>query len=386
MRIAFVPAARVIGDDLPNGEALAAIGVLRELAARGHELLVYCERAQLSSPIPNATIIEVSADGPTVAAGRVAFADRISRDLARRHADRAIDLAHLLLPITVDEGYAPTLPAGVPLVIGPVTGSWPRAASSSPRLAARAAGLLTEPVERRRHRRTLRAARAILVATTDAANGLPQELRERFVPCSPGVIASRFTPGPLPLEPVIGFLSVLQTRKGIEVLLAALPSIRARVPRVKLLVAGDDPIGMRPGLDSMIQQIGVADAVTFLDGIAPADTPSFYRQIRVFCQPSIGEPFGATVLEAMASGRPVVATGQGGPADTVKDGVTGRLVPPGSTEALADALVSLLVSPALAARMGSAGLERVRERYDLPHIVSTMERAYLDRAERVHAS
>jgi glycosyltransferase involved in cell wall biosynthesis len=386
MRIAFVPAARVIGDDLPNGEALAAMGVLRELASRGHELLIYCERSEIREPIPNATIIEISAEGTTAAAGRIAFSDRIGRDLAKRHAEKPVEVAHLLLPITVDEGYAPALPAGVPLVIGPVTGSWPRAASSSPRLAARAAGLLTDPVEKRRHRKTLRSARSILVATSDAANQLPQELRDRFVPCSPGVVADRFAPEPLPDEPNIGFLSVLQHRKGVHILLEAFPTVRERVPRARLFIAGDDPQGLRPALEARASELGVADAVTFLDGIAPADTPGFYSNIRVFCQPSIGEPFGATVLEAMAKGRPVVATCQGGPADTVVDGITGRLVPPDSVEALADALVQLLADPSSAERFAIAGAERAREVYDLPLIVSTMERAYTDHSQRVHAS
>lgn len=386
MRIAFVPAARIIGDDLPNGEALAAMGVLRELASRGHELLIYCERSHIREPIPNATIVEISAEGPTAGAGRIAFSDRIAKDLAKRHAEKPVEVAHLLLPITVDEGYAPALPAGVPLVIGPVTGSWPRAASSSPRLAARAAGLLTDPVEKRRHSKTLRTAETILVATSDATNQLPHELRGRFVPCSPGVVADRFAPEPLPSDPNIGFLSVLQQRKGVHLLLEAFRTVRERVPRARLFIAGDDPVGLRPALEARASELGVADAVTFLDGIAPADTPGFYSKIRVFCQPSIGEPFGATVLEAMAKGRPVVATCQGGPADTVIDGVTGRLVPPNAVEPLADALVQLLADPAAAQRLGAAGAERVRAIYDLPRIVSTMERAYHDHSERVHAS
>lgn len=381
MRIAFVPAARFLADDVANGEALAAAGVLRTLADRGHDLLVYCERAQLATPLPNAEIVEISASGPTVAAGRLAFANRIASDLARRHATERVDVAHLLLPITVDEGYAPRLPADVPLVVGPVTGSWSRAAASSPRLAARATGLLTTPLERRRHRRTLAQATMVLAATRDAREQLPPELRDRSVIRSPGVDARRFAPEPLGSEPVIGFLSVLHPRKGIEVLLDAFGRVRAAIPAARLLVCGEDPDGLRAGLERR-----APTGVTFLGGVAPADTPAFYARCQVFCQPSLREPFGATVLEAMATARPVVAFDAGGPADTIVHGETGFLVPLGDAEArvgaLADALIRALADPGLLERMGKAGRARVGSLYDLDVLCDDLEAAYAGELSR----
>lgn len=387
MRIAFVPAARLLSDREPNGESLIALDLLRALADRGHELLVYCERAELERPVPGAEIVEISAAGRTGALGRLAFSDRIGRDLATRHAQRRIDVAHLIFPCTSTEGYAPTLPAGVPLIVGPLNGSWPRAVASSPRLAARAASLLTSAVEQRRHRATLQTAKAVLVATSDAMRALPPGPRDRAVDCPFGVDATRFSPEPLPAEPVIGVCSILSPRKGLDQLIRALPAIRTRIPRASLRIAGPDPLGVRTELQALAEAEGVADAVTFLGGIAPNAIEAFYAGCRLVVQPSIGEPFGMSILEAMSCGRPVVAIGQGGPLDTVLDQRTGRLVVPGSVKALADAIVAVLCEPRGAERLGSAGRARIEQRFDLARIVDTIEASYRDAAqEHAHAS
>jgi len=384
MRIAFVPAARLLSDRDPNGESLIALDLLRALGSRGHELLVYCERADLQTQIPNAEIIEVPVSGRTAALGRLAFSDRIGRDLAARHAERRIDVAHLIFPCSSNEGYAPTLPSGVPLIVGPLNGSWPRAVASSPRLAARAASLLTSAVEQRRHRATLSSARAVLVATSDAMRALPTDLRDRIIDCPFGVDATRFAPEPLPHEPIIGVCSILSPRKGIDTLIAAMPRIRASVPKARIRIAGPDPLELRGELEALAEVHGVADAVTFLGGIDPSDVADFYAGCRIVVQPSHGEPFGMSVLEAMSCGRPVVATGQGGPVDTIEDHRTGRLVVPGSVNALADAVISVFCEPRGAERLGTAARARIEQRFELGLIVDTIEASYRD-ANREHA-
>lgn len=388
MRIAFVPAARLLSDVEPDGEGLIAVNLLHELGSRDHELLVYCERAHLETPIPNASIVEISAHGATTALGRLAFSDRIGRDLAERHGERPVDVAHLIFPCTSDEGYAPTLPGGVPLVVGPLNGSWPRAAASSPRLAARAASLFPHAVEQRRHRATLRAAGALLVSTSDARRSLPPELRGGAIDCPFGIDASRFTPEPMPAAPIIGVCSILSERKGIRALIEAMPKVRASVPRASLRIAGTDPHRLRPDLEGLAARLGVGDAVTFLGGIDPVAVPAFLNGCRIVVQPSIGEPFGMTVVEAMACGRPVVAFPSGGPADNVVDGVTGRLAARTDPGALAEAIVTVLAEQRGAERAGDAARRRAVERYAAPRVADLIEDSYrsVTSRGRMHAS
>jgi glycosyltransferase involved in cell wall biosynthesis len=88
------------------------------------------------------------------------------------------------------------------------------------------------------------------------------------------------------------------------------------------------------------------------------------------------EPFGVVALEAMACGVPVVASAVGGLVDTVLDGVTGALVPPGDVARLAEELRGLLADPARRTRFGRAGVRRARSRYDWATIAHDTLRAY----------
>jgi glycosyltransferase involved in cell wall biosynthesis len=96
----------------------------------------------------------------------------------------------------------------------------------------------------------------------------------------------------------------------------------------------------------------------------------------VFVMPSYYETFGISCLEAMAFGLPVVATRAGGLPEVVEDGVTGLLVPPGDTHALAEAIGRLLRDPDLRRRLGEAGRERVLARFTAEHVVKEMIPVY----------
>jgi glycosyltransferase involved in cell wall biosynthesis len=187
-----------------------------------------------------------------------------------------------------------------------------------------------------------------------------------------GVDAARFPATALPDDPVVLFLSVLLPRKGYETLLAAWPYVHARIPRARLVIAGDDPRGLMPSIKAAADAIG---GIEIHGPVAPADAPALFRRARVFCQPSHGEPFGMTILEAMASGRPVVATAAGGVPGFVREGVHGRLVPAGDEQLLADALICTLERRDEAVRIGKTNAEYAR-RFDWDRVVDRIEDAY----------
>ena len=385
MRIAFVPAARLLSDRRANGEGLIAEALLRRLAARGHEVVAYCEEADFAEPITGVEVREISAQAPSAALSRIAFAKRIARDVARER----FDVAHLLFPLNTAEGYA--MVRGVPLVAGPMFLPWPASVAPKPRAAARVANAWLGRRERRMHARTLRCADKLLVTGSASVAAIPASLHHKVEEIPFGVDSARIPVAPLPEEPTIGFLSVLQRRKGADVLLRAMPAVLRAVPRARLLLAGDDPSGLRPELEHLAASLGVAHAVTFWGPVAPGDEAfAMHRRARVFCQPSIGEPFGMAVLEAMATGRPVVATAAGGVTDIVVDGEGGRLIRPGDERLLADALISVLSDPAAAARMGAANRRRVEQRFDLDGVTSKIEAVYASlagvRKDPVHAA
>jgi glycosyltransferase involved in cell wall biosynthesis len=154
---------------------------------------------------------------------------------------------------------------------------------------------------------------------------------------------------------VFGFASRLIDGKGIPELIEAFASVTSRSPApVRLRLAGDGP--ERAHTCSLIERHGVA-AQTELPGVV-ADMPRFWRDVDVAVMPSTApESFGMVALEAMAAGRPVVATRNGGADAVVLDGVTGRLVPCGDAPALAEAMLAYASDPHLRADHGAAARE-----------------------------
>jgi glycosyltransferase involved in cell wall biosynthesis len=155
--------------------------------------------------------------------------------------------------------------------------------------------------------------------------------------------------------PVVLEVARLAEVKGQRHLIAAL----ARLDASGILVGEDIERGgsYEEVLRREAERLDVADRVVFAG--YRSDVPAVLAGCDVFCLPSTAEGMPLSVLEAMAQGKPVVATAVGGTPELVVDGVTGLLVPPGDAEALAEALGRVLSDPELAKRMGAAGRQRV---------------------------
>lgn len=166
--------------------------------------------------------------------------------------------------------------------------------------------------------------------------------------------------------------------KGIRPLLGALAILARRGRAVQLRVLGRGPEELR--LRAEAQALGLTDRVRF--DTAPVPNAGMYRiyeEADIYVQPSLAEPFGSAVIEAMAAGLPVVASAVGGMLDTVEDGVTGFLAPADDPPALAERLDALVTDPARRRTMGEAGQKRSLHRYDY-HVVS---RTYADWIHRL---
>jgi glycosyltransferase involved in cell wall biosynthesis len=160
---------------------------------------------------------------------------------------------------------------------------------------------------------------------------------------------------PRPLMPnVLGSMGRLQTEKGFDILLQAM---RELPPEVRLLLGGEGLLEQE--LARQVADLGLRQRVDLL-GFVP-DVPAFHNRTGLFVLASRSEGLGLVIAEAMAAGRPVVATRVGGIPEVVVDGETGLLVAPEDPGALAAAIRRLLADPALAARMGEAGRRRAAD-------------------------
>jgi glycosyltransferase involved in cell wall biosynthesis len=171
---------------------------------------------------------------------------------------------------------------------------------------------------------------------------------------------------------VIGCIARLEPEKGHAILLEAFRRVRAAESRARLLLIGEG--SEREQLEIVGQKLGLNGSVQFL-GVR-ADVPDLLMSCDVLTLPSIREGLPIAILEAMAAGKPVVATEVGSVPEVVQHESTGLLVPPRDSEALAKALQMLLADPTKRRRLGAMGRKLVEERYSLHRTLEQYESVY----------
>jgi glycosyltransferase involved in cell wall biosynthesis len=207
-------------------------------------------------------------------------------------------------------------------------------------------------------RGVLRGAKLVIAASTALAQAASQ-LGARDVRVIPSGVDLPDEVGPEADPPEVLYAGRLSKEKGVLELVEATRGMH-------LVVAGDGPLRAR-----------VAAARGFVPN---EELQALYARAAVFACPSRREGFGVACLEAMAHGRPVVATNVGGLRDLVVDGETGLVVPPCDPAALRAALRRLLVDPELRRRLGAAGRQRAQERFSWAAVTDATLAAYADAA------
>jgi glycosyltransferase involved in cell wall biosynthesis len=173
---------------------------------------------------------------------------------------------------------------------------------------------------------------------------------------------------------VIGSIARLSPEKDLPTLLRAFARIRAQAPAVRLILAGHGP--ERPTLERLVEELQLTDAVEFLGHVT--DVRTVHARVHVVVLSSLVEGLPVAVLEAMAAGRPVVATAVGGNVEAVLDGRTGFLVAPRNPEALADAVLAIIGDPARALAMAECGQRHVDEHFTARAVAEKTHRMLLD--------
>jgi glycosyltransferase involved in cell wall biosynthesis len=176
-----------------------------------------------------------------------------------------------------------------------------------------------------------------------------------------------------PATPVIGTVGRLEARKGTALLLeAAAQLVKKGLSELRVVVVGDGPL--RDELSALAARLGITERVHMLGN--RSDVAEVLVALDVFVLPSHSEGMSNALLEAMATGLPVVATAVGGNPEVVSAETTGVLVPPDNAMALADAVLRLVASPGLRAQLGAAARGQVQERHGACAMVRRLEAVY----------
>lgn len=223
----------------------------------------------------------------------------------------------------------------------------------------------------------------VIVISRAVARRFPGRLAPKLRIVPNGVDLARFSPRPAPPElrgalglpagaPCVVSVGRFVAVKGYAHLVDAAAALERARPGVHWVLAGDGEL--RPALEAQARRLGLGGRIHFTGW--RDDVPALVAQGDLFVLPSLEEPFGRVLIEAMAMGKAVVATAAGGVPEIVVEGETGLLVPPGDPEALAAAVRALLDDAPRGARLGAAGRRRAETVFSLAGHVAAVERVY----------
>ena len=316
----------------PGGVEQYAAWVARTARAGGHDVLVVTTGRGRRRTRASYDGIPVVRLGTWLTLSNTPVNPLWAWQLRRLLRDADVVNAHAPVPGLADLAV---LASGRPVVLTYHAGSLAKGSAVDPLLRA---------YERRLLPRVFRRAAALVaVSPVSLAHATG---RATLVP--PGVDGDLFTPGDEPRDRTVLYVGRVERSsrwKGLQVLVDALPRLRGLVPGVRLAVVGDgDDV---EALQKQAADLGVADLVDWHGRVAHDELPAHYRRAGATVLPSLteSESFGMTLAEALACGCPVVGSDVGGIPFVVRDGVDGRLVPPGDATALADALADVLLNP-----------------------------------------
>jgi L-malate glycosyltransferase len=375
LNIFVVHPSDMLTDHLPHGAGWIVYNYLKGLAERGHTVHVAVPRVEMRGPVPPGMHLHViSRKAGPAGSGRLAYMWAVRGLLARLSASVRFDIAQQFTPVETGLSLG-VLGMGVPLVLGPYSGFWPPDADGPPRrtsLSMRLKVSIRNSIAYVQQRQ----ARALVITCPAAVERIrsrgARDTRVHVI--GHGIDSEGYTAREqLPDEPSILFLANLEYRKGIFTLLAAFDRVAATVPRCTLQIWGTG--SEAAGVDRRIQQSPFKDRI-HRRGHAPRERVSeIMRSHSVYCMPSHGEPFGMTLLEAMASGVPVVTTDCGGPPHILhKEG--GRVVPMRDAGRLAGALIEIMSNVDLQRSMGLYNRRRIEEEFDWSRSLDRMESVY----------
>jgi glycosyltransferase involved in cell wall biosynthesis len=348
-----------------NGAVVHCALLSRELARRGHSVTLVCRpyawAAQRVADLPIEVVYSDLHRWPLDELGRVG---KIARD-------RGVDVVHTHMSRAHAFGVLLRMRTGIPCVATAhnryVQLHWMFNDFVIGTSAATTRFHRRYNLVRRRRSRTIHN-----FIDEQAVESVPPGTRERL----------RRSFGASDRHVLVGQIGDVIPRKGLLYLVRAMPSVLAAAPNVRLLVVGDvkNSADYLSQIKTEARELGVADAIHWAGH--RRDIADVLSALDVVALASLEESLPLSILEAMASGKPVVATSVGGLPECVADGETGFLVPPAKSNSLAAAILRLAADGLQREQLGLAGMARIASEFSLSAITSQIEGVYAQVAAR----
>ena len=378
-RVLVSSAAHILSDYLLTSEGTHCYNLFKHMGKYGYEFEALSAFVRLRRQLNNVCFHQVGSfkTSPTSSAfSRLVLHDEfLLRSLveAKRILRRKrIDIVHHMLPAVFN--YTFSLPALVnglkqPFVFGPISIRYYQIP-------------LTErilfPLTSRLHKETIRKCARIITITNQTRNMYVKTFDERNISVIPfGVDTEVFKPAPLAEqreECEILYAGSLYPLKGVHDLIRAVANVRKHGLKANLTVVGEGQ--QKEALTALTRVLGIEEHVKFEGFVPYSNMPTYYKRSDIFCFPTLGEPFGKAIIEAMACGKPVIATNSGGPAEIIQDRVDGILVPPSNPEAIAQQITRLIEDKNERRRLGERARETAVNRFSWSKIAEKYHQLY----------
>jgi len=361
----------------PGGVIVHVSDVKKRLTEMGHQVKVLTVAPDGKVNDPDVLVLAKPISVPAASTTtHITFSLKLRDKVLKVFEEEKFDIAHLHEPFMLTLGPAVLRHTELPKVAtfhasGGFPGYW---------LGQPIAHFILKYLNKRL---TLR-----LAVSNTALKYVQRHLKSEFEILPNGIDLNRFSPQGDKIEWMndgmfnILFVGRLERRKGIVYLLNAFARVKKELPNVRLVIAGPG-VALKPRLKSIIASRKIKDVV-FLGKVSDEDLPKYYRSADLFCAPATGrESFGIVLLEAMASGTPVVATAIDGYQNVITDGRNGVLARRKNDKDLAEKLISTIKNDRQLVTLRENGLQDVKQ-YSWEVVCSNLIKVYERAIEKYH--
>lgn len=380
VKILVPSASHVLTDHLLSSEGISCYNLFQKLEKFGYYFEAISARVHIKKPLSNVTFHQTGSFeiSPTINPVKKYFSHievliRSYRKSLEILQKQKIDIIHHMLPAVYNQTF--DLLAILrkskrqPFLFGPISAHiYPRPIDEKTLLK------LTSKL----HGKTIQKCDRLITITNQVKTLYSKVFDEEKIWTIPlGVDTEHFKPPKNRFQKKnceILFAGYLYKLKGVEYLLKAIHVIAKNRKDVKLRIVGNGPDKLY--LMKLTEALQLKDKVIF-EGLVPhMEMPKYYQRCDVFCFPTLGEPFGKAIIEAMACAKPVIASSIGGPAEIIQNEKTGLLVPPAQPKILATKILELLDDENIMKKMGIDARKSVIEQYSWEKISEMYHNLY----------
>jgi len=368
-------AAYVLSDYLITSEGNTAYNLFKHLAKYNYQFHAISAYVRIKTPLPNLTFYQAGTAQAKPAqnpinkyAQHIEFLIRGTIKAKKLLKQENIQIIHHMFPAVHNQTFSPIVLTNItknkPFIFGPL----------SAHITSRPTDeKLLQPVTTKLHKKTIQKTNQ-LIAITQQTKKLYQTMHKPITVIPLGIDTNTFKPTTSPNNPTpeILYIGSLYPLKGVDDLIKAFSIVVKQHPQAKLRIIGTGP--QEKTLKHLTNALKL-NAI-FQNFVPHTHIAKYYQNCTIFCFPSHGEPFGKTIIEAMACSKPVVTTNVGGATEIIENNKTGILTPPAQPKALAEAIIHLLNNPKKTRSLGENARKTAEQNYSWEKIAQKYHNLY----------